>query len=62
MPTALNVVALMSPMRASTSAAGRNANGTAVEIRSTADAVALLSDSPENENARAKGAAGRVAF
>jgi len=29
-------------MRASAGAAGRNANGTAVEIRSTADAVASL--------------------
>jgi len=32
----------MSRMRASTGAAGRNANSTAVAIRSTADAVALL--------------------
>jgi len=48
-------------MRASTDAAGRNANGTAVEIRSTACGRAT-SDVPENENARAKGAAGRVAF
>ena len=33
MPTAVRVVTFMSPMHACTSAAGRNANGTAVEIR-----------------------------
>jgi len=48
-------------MRASTDAAGRNAHGTAVEIRSTT-CGRVASDVPENENARANGAAGRVAF
>jgi len=48
-------------MRTSTEAAGRNANGTAIEFRSIAecDRVQPL---PENENARAQEAAGRVAF
>jgi len=52
----------MYPMRFSTGAAGRNATDTAVEIRPTAECGRLQRQLPENENARAMRAAGRVAF
>jgi hypothetical protein len=49
-------------MHASTSAAGRNAIDTAVEIRSTAEAVALLPTYRKTKTPGLDGAAGRVAF